>query len=247
MRKLLKLIPKKLSIILCLIIISFVLALTFTKSPELTNKITLRPTSEIISVSGVEILSSNFYVDASGLCHIVGEVKNISENNTIIEIVAHLYNGENNRIGFGWGFASILVLTPGEKSPFEILISRLKADVKLYKLKAKFGTTTQKPYEGIKILWAESYTDNFGHFRVEGEVKNEGNQDVTLVRAVGTFYDITRAIATDSTWTNPKNLCVNGVAQFELVVTDKVLSYEIDNFSLQIWTLHGLYIVSPKW
>lgn len=148
--------------------------------------------------SSVEILSHSSYERCPGLWHIVGEVENTGKDNVIgLEMTAHLYDEGGKVIGFGFGFASVKVLEPGQRSPFKIVVS--EAGFKHYELRAKFGTTIQNPYRGLKILMDDSHLDEFGHYRVTGRVKNEGDQDVTSVRVTGTFYDSEgTVIATES-------------------------------------------------
>jgi hypothetical protein len=236
---------KKLIISLFIIIIFIISLVLYIR---LAFEILLKPTSEVISPPEVEVLTHGLYKDNTGMYKIIGEVKNVSSKNLIIEIIAYLYV-KKSIAGFGWGFTTIPILVPNQKSPFFIIIKPTTQEkIDRYSLKIKFGTTIQQPYRELKVLMHYSYIDNFGYFHVIGKIRNEGSQDVIDVIVIGTFYDITGTIiAVNSTHVTSEKLTIGQEALFELIIKDKVISYKIINYNLDVWSSTGLYIVSPKW
>jgi hypothetical protein len=71
------------------------------------------------------ILSSNSYVDSIGNMHIVGEVINESLQPTyLVMVTATFYDTTNRVIGTDFTFADPGTLQPGQRAPFDIVVSQ---------------------------------------------------------------------------------------------------------------------------
>jgi hypothetical protein len=70
------------------------------------------------------ILSQSSYVDDSGNLHIVGEVINESfQILRFVEVIATFYDANNRVLGTDFTFTSPSTLQPGQRAPFDIIVS----------------------------------------------------------------------------------------------------------------------------
>ena len=70
------------------------------------------------------ILSDNNYFSSTGSLHIVGEVINESfEPVRFVKIIATFYDSNNSVIGTDFTYTSPSTLLPGQKAPFDILVT----------------------------------------------------------------------------------------------------------------------------
>lgn len=207
----------------------------------------LESLSEVISVPEVEVVSHRIYQHPSELIYLVGEIRNKSEYNINVEINAYLFEKDKVK-GFGWSSTLIPIIVPEQKTPFRVLFHDIKGRFDKYSLKTKFGIIKQDPFREFKILEHNHYKSESGNFIVEGKVKNIGLCDISIVKAIGTFYEVNGIIlAFDTKSTNPENLKVNEEGEFKLTVPSKLLSSMVKYYSLDFWTPTGLNLVSIKW
>lgn len=174
------------------------------------------------------------YINDYGYFYVVGEVQNVGD--TPIEnvnVTATFYDSNGEFVAFGNGSATLEVILPGRKSPFEItLYSSLDSlRVHNYTLSATFSQADDKPL-GLEILSNSSLADSDG-FHVTGEIKNVGSEYTAFVRVIATFYNESGyAIATKFSYSNPKNLSPNQTAQFEILLNTSVAS-KVDHYTLE--------------
>jgi hypothetical protein len=65
-----------------------------------------------------------------------------------------------------------------------------------------------------------SFTDSLGYLHVVGEIKNNYPATATVVRIVGTFYDINnQVVGTQFTYANPSDIGSGEKAPFVLILT----------------------------
>jgi hypothetical protein len=70
------------------------------------------------------ILSHSTYVDSTGNLHIVGEVINESfQPLRFVQIIATFYDSNNSVIGTDFTFTSPSTIPPGQRAPFDIIVS----------------------------------------------------------------------------------------------------------------------------
>jgi hypothetical protein len=78
-----------------------------------------------VPVVGIlKVLSSNSFVDSIGFSHIVGEIQNGTPDTvTFVQASATFYDKNNRVVGTGFGYTNPTDLGPGDKAPFEIILS----------------------------------------------------------------------------------------------------------------------------
>lgn len=78
------------------------------------------------------ILSQSSYVDDSGNLHIVGEVINESfQILRFVEVIATFYDANNMVLGTDFTFTSPSTLQPGQRAPFDIIVSEVSIPISL--------------------------------------------------------------------------------------------------------------------
>ena len=191
----------------------------------------------IYSLENLKVMQTNTIFDQSGLVHLFGQIKNIS-NEPQKEVAIHVtfYDIHGKYIGNASGIASIRSINPGQVSPFEIIFldkdkSKLFSDYVL-NLTSKIGN--QKP-ESILLSSSKSRADLFGYYYVSGRIFNNGDEAATNVLAIASFFDDKgKIIGLSSAIAEPSNMTSRGIASFTIVMDDKLQSSKIKNYSLTI-------------
>ena len=92
--------------------------------------------------ANINLSSSNSYIDTIGFYHIVGEVENKNAISlTSVKIIATLYNSNNGVVGTDSTYTNPSDLGPGDKVPFEILVTSASVptqQIDHYRLMATF-------------------------------------------------------------------------------------------------------------
>lgn len=191
----------------------------------------------IYSLENFKVMQTNTIFDQSGLVHLFGQIKNISnEPQKDVAIYATFYDIHRKYIGNASGIASIRSINPGQVSPFEIIFldkdkSKLFSDYVL-NLTSKIGN--QKP-ESILLSSSKSRPDLFGYYYVSGRIFNNGDKAATNVLAIASFFDDKgKIIGLSSAIAEPSNMTSRGIASFTIVMDDKLQSSKIKNYSLTI-------------
>ncbi|HEY7228251.1 MAG TPA: FxLYD domain-containing protein [Nitrososphaeraceae archaeon] len=182
-------------------------------------------------------MQTNTLLDQSGLIHLFGQIKNISnESQKDVVIYATFYDKHGKYIGNASGIASVRSINPGQVSPFEIIFldkdkSKLFSEYVL-NLTSKIGI--QKP-ESMVIGSSKSRPDIFGYYYVSGRILNTGGEAATNVLAIASFFDDKgKIIGLSSAIAEPSNMTSNDIASFTIVMDDKLQSSKIKNYSLTI-------------
>lgn len=77
---------------------------------------------------GLEILSHSSYIDSIGWMHVVGEIKNIgTETANYVKVIATFYDEAGKVVAAEFTFSDPSDIEPGQKAPFEILLSDERA------------------------------------------------------------------------------------------------------------------------
>ena len=99
------------------------------------NQITSSPPVKPQAQGGVlKVLSSNSLIDRIGFFHIVGEIQNGTPDPvTFVQASATFYDKNNNVVGTGFGYTNPPDLGPGDKAPFEIILTSSSVPVKQIK------------------------------------------------------------------------------------------------------------------
>ncbi len=191
----------------------------------------------IYSLENLKVMQTNTIFDQSGLVHLFGQIKNISnEPQKDVAIHVTFYDIHGKYIGNTSGIASIRSINPGQVSPFEIIFldkdkSKLFSDYVL-NLTSKIGN--QKP-ESILLSSSKSRADLFGYYYVSGRIFNNGDEAATNVLAIASFFDDKgKIIGLSSAIAEPSNMTSRSIASFTIVMDDKLQSSKIKNYSLKI-------------
>ena len=188
-------------------------------------------------VDNFEVLQTNTTVDQSGLIHLFGEIRNISDRpQQDIAIFANFYDQSGENIGNGSGIVPVRSLNMGDISPFEIILldSEQSKDVSNYSLNITSKTGLVKA-ENLVITSLKSRPDIFGYYYVSGRISNIGNDTATNVLAIASFYEKDdKIIGLSSAIAEPSNMTSHSISSFTVVMNDKLQSSKINNFSLLI-------------
>ncbi len=72
----------------------------------------------------LKVLSSNSFIDGIGYYHVVGEIENgTPESVSYVQATGTFYDKNNNVVGTSYSYTSPSDLGPGEKAPFEIILT----------------------------------------------------------------------------------------------------------------------------
>lgn len=167
------------------------------------------------------ITSHTGYVDSVGSYHVVGEVENTGSTPLIfIRIAATFYDSANQVVGAGFAYAFIQVLTPGAKSPFEVIFTEETQVPKIhhYALNVNFQEAGAVKPLHLAITSHSNYTDAIGILHIVGEVENQGEY-TEFVKVIATGYgENGQVVAADFTYTDPPHLSHGQKAPFNLMI-----------------------------
>lgn len=184
-----------------------------------------------------EIFSGTTYI--GDFFHIVGEIQNVEAQNIKTGSITVIVYDENDAvITTGPRHTSISpleIITPGQKSPFEIILLNQEASEKVvhYEVSVAATITTENP-PALEIPNQFSYI-SYDTFRVAAEVQNTGSKNVDDLRMLVTFYDeYGTVIGADYTYSTNIDILIPGQkAPFNLnnygrtSITEQIQTYSI--------------------
>lgn len=190
-------------------------------------------------IGDVKILSHSGYHITGGFpgdyLDIFGELQNTGNKNLkFIKLTTTIYDSAGNVIETKWTYANTDVLLPGEKAPFTFMKMASEKDYKSYTVEVtSCRETTDEPYRDFEFLNTSSYIDDQGYYRVKGELKNTGTQDIDFVGVIITCYNAEGKVISASGTTLITDLEAGGIASFDSTVLPKQISSKIVNYTLQ--------------
>ncbi len=155
----------------------------------------------------VEILSTSTYTHREGLMrgghiykgdfvHIVGEMKNLGEENVKVKkLTPVFYDKGGSAIDTPWHWLYPLsVLAPGQSSPFFVILLDEDAGREMvdYELTLDCEVTDEEPLLDLKLLSSTSYMEPmtaYDLYWIIGEYKNTGSRNIENVWIFATYYD----------------------------------------------------------
>ena len=155
----------------------------------------------------VEILNSSTYTHLEGLqwgghiykgnfVHIVGEMKNLGEENIKIEkFTSVFYDKGGSAIDALWyQLGTLSVLAPGQMSPFFVILLDEDASKEMvdYEFTLDCEVTDEEPLLDLKLLSSASYMEPmtaYDLYWIVGEYKNTGSRNIKNVWPFATYYD----------------------------------------------------------
>ncbi|MGE5221574.1 MAG: FxLYD domain-containing protein [Omnitrophica WOR_2 bacterium] len=189
----------------------------------------------------VSILSHNAYVpyEGSNDLYIVGEVKNNTNSNIgFVSVKATLRDSSGTLVDVASSYTMVSTLSPGEKSPFQIMFFYLEPWTS-YELSVNWDTTAQVSYPLMVLSVNKSY-DPLGDFHLVGEVVNQYSEPRTWVKAVATLYDMSgNVIGAETTYVDPYDLDPGQTATFDILAMSwkgKNVGNLVGTFTLQAYS-----------
>lgn len=218
---------------------------TYSDSGTYTAELTVidngsTPASDSVTITvtpppPVKILSHSSYYN-SGYFYVVGEVQNLGNNNIeFVKIVATFYNSAGEIIGTDFTYTELDILTPNQKSPFEVNSWPNEINVDHYELSVQYRTTSDSPYSNIEVLSHSSFVE-YSYYKIIGEVQNTGSSFIEFVKIVITFYDSSgTVICKDFTYTDLDELSPGQKSPFEASsYPRKTSEMSIDTYSIEV-------------
>jgi hypothetical protein len=187
------------------------------------------------SIENFKTLQTNTIVDQSGIIHLFGELKNISnESQYGVTAFANLHDKNGQNMGNGSGIAMVRSLNVGQVSPFEILFLNKDRSKQFFDYSLNYTSKAgHQKADNIVITSSKSRPDIFGYYYVSGRILNMGNQTATNVLAIASFFDTNgKIIGLSSAIAEPTNITSHSPASFTIVMDDKLQSSKIKNYSL---------------
>jgi len=215
---------------------------SFTISLRLTdNDVARSTTSQPVTVSErpgeVQILSHGMYIDTIGYAHVAGEVQwTGSRNVAFVQLTATFRDSGGTVVAVGFAYTSVSILTPNQKSPFEILEGDNVGRISSYTLAVTaFNPTTQAPYRSFSIQGDSMYEDSIGYKHVVGTVTNTGSSTARYVKVIVTFRGSAgNAVATAFTFTSPTDLDPGASGSFDALHSSGSSWGPIIGYDLQV-------------
>jgi len=180
-----------------------------------------------VDAAGQAVILNNHtgYIDLTrlyrGLYHVIGEVQNTGDGALwLVKITATFYDSAGAVVATDFTFTMLWILHPGQKSPFDILLSDIAQSAKVdhYELEISYEQYESLPV-GLEILSHSKYEDSIGYIHVVGEIKNIGDRDAHMVFIAATFYDSSGKVAGVAyTFSHPANLTAGQKAPFEVLL-----------------------------
>jgi hypothetical protein len=179
------------------------------------------------------ILSHSSYVDSYGYFHVVGEVENVGKCNTEQNKILVSFFGENGTTyATGWGPCYVEIITPGEKSPFEVVfLTAPQGDE--YRLTTDCKSTDVQPRRGVTFRAVTSSIDSEARYVVTGQIVNESSDAIDDAMIICTCYDTSDSVvAVGLGFADASPIHAAGSSNFTLVL-DASVSVNIAQLSLQ--------------
>lgn len=183
----------------------------------------------------LEILSTSIHWHLQTYWEVVGELQNVGDTPVAFALLnATVYDKAGSVVSTGDGFTKRLIIPPGEKAPFNIVLKdNVSVGTDRYNVQVAWNETTIRPYSGLKVSVDREGIDPLGHYTVNGKVKNTGGEKASLIRVVGTFYDKDgEVIEVRDNFILPRSLSPGGSTLFELRVPEKELAKLVSNYSV---------------
>lgn len=178
-------------------------------------------TISMVFAQDVEIVSHSGFVDTIGYYRVVGEVENIGSSSLEdIEITATFYNESHVEVTTVSTHTALLVLLPGRKSPFGLVLVDIDQSAKVdhYSL----TVSDYSIFSGSRPLNLQIVSNSssiiLDYYVIEGEIKNTGDTTTTFVTVFATFYNSTgHVVAIAGDYANPHTIDAGNTSQFEIV------------------------------
>jgi hypothetical protein len=169
--------------------------------------------------------------------HIAGLLKN-NGNKTIgqITITANLLDESNRSLSNFTKETELRVLSPGETTPFDIMIFDKELDKKIkgYNIMVNYNTTNHNE-KNLKVISQNNDLDVTGFYFISGKIRNEGITVTNSTTVTAVTYDKDGKIL--GIWraqSEPYDIPPSATASFTIPITDKKEAFMISNYTLYL-------------
>lgn len=181
----------------------------------------------------IEVLSWSWKQTELGYYQAVGELLNTGDRNAeFVECIVTWYSQSGEIVGTDFSYAMLDIIRPGEKSPFKVILLKAKGTPQKARLQWQWKETDEEPSRAIAVINKTGYFDyDLGYFKLNGEVKNQGNKPAKYVEIIATFYNKDgKVIDADFTYSSLDVISPGATSPFEVFVPDN--NQEIKSYSL---------------
>lgn len=226
-------------------LLSFLLVLSL-----FTSLIPIYGDSSSKPLSGDQVFiieNTSSFVDESGLMHVYGEVRNISNiSMTNVIINGSFYDKSGRQLNDYQRSCELPTINAGGICPFEIIYIDTKTTNRIedFKLTAQgIVTDTSKPVK-LKFYSEKSRLDILGFYYINGRISNEGSITATDSSVVATLYDKDgKVIAIGRALAEPAIILPDSLASFGIAVAEKSQVHKTRGYSLMAFSTQ--YVSPP--
>ena len=145
-------------------------------------------------------------------------------NLAYVSVIGIFHAPNGTTIGAQQEYAFVNILTPDQKSPFDMNSTLLNSMVGNYTIHVATALATAlKPFAGLKISGNSSGILPSGNYYVDGQVENLGNSTAQNLEIVGTFYNSAgKILAADIVPLTPSFLGPGQNESFNMTVSTNV-------------------------
>ncbi|WP_455278668.1 FxLYD domain-containing protein [[Eubacterium] cellulosolvens] len=179
------------------------------------------------------------YLSSTGVLHVVGEIVNdLTKTVKNVQITAKFYDSDNNTIATVSTYSMLNIILPGEKSPFEILLSdQTKVNqVSNYSLAVSdYSKPIDVLPQNLRVISHAFYISPAQYFNTHGKILNEGPSKSTYTIVTATFYgEKGEIVGASYGYSDPSTIISGKEAQFALVLRDVDQSKKVRDYKLQV-------------
>ncbi len=159
------------------------------------------------------------YVDRIGYLHVVGEVKNnTGQSVDFVRVTVNLFNQQNQVIDTDFGYSRIDILSPGERTCFEVLFLG-SPDYAYYTFETEYDNTEDETIPISVFGDSGAYNPLFPDwYEIVGQARNDGSVNAEYVQIVGTLYQTNgKVLGCDFTYTNADVLTPGQVSTWKML------------------------------
>ena len=186
------------------------------------------------STNSIKILSQSEYVDSASFVHVIGEVDNVGSVSLGGVLVVASFQARNGTVSSVGNYSFVNILTPNQKSPFDINSSFANSVVVNYSIKVLSALpAATESFVGLHIFGNSSDIDSAGDYSVAGKIGNSGNTTAQYIQVIGTFYNSAgKIVAAVLVLSYPNNLDPQQTGSFNITVSVNV--NEVASYYLQL-------------
>lgn len=190
---------------------------------------------------GVNVLTSDWYLDEGGSIHVVGEVRNDTRTPVeFVQITIDFFDATDDLIATETGYSALWRLDPGETSPFDVMDNVPGAEA--YDVSIAYRTTNTAANHNFEIEVVNFVTDEIGVTSITGTIRNLNTTAAQYVRVIAEFHDADGAFL-DTTFAFP-----NTVGDSEVMASGETVSFELlfFDFDYATYTIYGDAYTAPS-